>query len=69
MRTLTVCVLLGMAMLPGQHVQDEDKTKRNPAIGNISSIAAGRSHSTKAAPCATGKTGRAGGARTSRTGG
>ena len=41
MRTLTVWLLLGSAVLLGQHLQDEDKTKRNPAIGNITAIAAG----------------------------
>jgi cytochrome c oxidase cbb3-type subunit III len=41
MRTLTVWVLAGSAMLLAQHVQDEDKRKRNPAIGNIAAIAAG----------------------------
>lgn len=41
MRTLTVWVLLGSSLLLAQHLQDEDKTKRNPAIGNIAAIAAG----------------------------
>lgn len=41
MRTLTVWVLAGCAVLLAQHVQDEDKKKRNPAIGNIAAIAAG----------------------------
>lgn len=41
MRTLTVWLLLESAVLLAQHVQDEDKTKRNPAIGNIAAIAAG----------------------------
>lgn len=41
MRTLTVWVLAGSAILLAQHVQDEDKKKRNPAIGNIAAIAAG----------------------------
>jgi len=41
MRTLTVWVLAGSVILLAQHVQDEDKKKRNPAIGNIAAIAAG----------------------------
>ncbi len=41
MRTLTVWVMVGSAALLAQHVQDEDKKKRNPAIGNIAAIAAG----------------------------
>ncbi|MFN0102466.1 MAG: c-type cytochrome [Bryobacteraceae bacterium] len=41
MRTFTVWVMLGSAGLLAQHVQDEDKKKRNPAIGNIAAIAAG----------------------------
>lgn len=41
MRTLTVCLLAGSALLLAQHVQDEDKKKRNPAIGNLAAIAAG----------------------------
>jgi cytochrome c oxidase cbb3-type subunit 3 len=41
MRTLTVWVLAGSVILLAQHLQDEDKKKRNPAIGNIAAIAAG----------------------------
>lgn len=41
MRTLSVWVLAGSLILLAQHVQDEDKKKRNPAIGNIAAIAAG----------------------------
>jgi len=41
MRTLTFWLLIGSAVLLAQHVQDEDKKKRNPAIGNIAAIAAG----------------------------
>lgn len=40
MKTLAVWVLIA-AVLLAQHVQDEDKKKRNPAIGNIAAIAAG----------------------------
>lgn len=41
MRTFTICLMVGSAILAAQHVQDEDKQKRNPAIGNIAAIAAG----------------------------
>jgi cytochrome c oxidase cbb3-type subunit 3 len=41
MRTLAVCILLGSAVITGQHFQDGDGKKQNPAIGNIASIAAG----------------------------
>jgi putative heme-binding domain-containing protein len=41
MRTLTVWLIAGLSVLLAQHAQDEDKAKRNPAIGNILAIAAG----------------------------
>jgi cytochrome c oxidase cbb3-type subunit III len=41
MRTLTVWLVMGSALLLAQHMQDEDKKKRNPAIGNLTAIAAG----------------------------
>jgi len=41
MRTLIVWTIAGAALLMAQHVQDEDKKKRNPAIGNLAAIAAG----------------------------
>lgn len=40
MRTLTVWLVAALALV-AQHVQDEDKKRRNPAIGNIAAIAAG----------------------------
>lgn len=41
MRTLIIPALFASAALFAQHVQEQDKTKRNPAIGNLAAIAAG----------------------------
>lgn len=41
MRTLIVWLMVGSTVLLAQHLQDEDKKRRNPAIGNLAAIAAG----------------------------
>lgn len=41
MRTLLVWLITGSLALLAQHMQDEDKKRRNPAIGNLAAIAAG----------------------------
>jgi len=41
MRTLLVLVTLLASLLRAQHVQDDDRKRRNPAIGNLAAIAAG----------------------------
>ncbi len=41
MRSLTIWMLVASAVAMAQHVQDEDKKRRNPAIGSIAAIAAG----------------------------
>lgn len=41
MRTLTLWLMVGSAVMLAQHFQEGDGTKKNPAIGNIAAIAAG----------------------------
>jgi cytochrome c oxidase cbb3-type subunit III len=41
MRTLLVWAVLTAAALTAQHEQEQDRRKRNPAIGNLAAIAAG----------------------------
>ncbi|HEU0124594.1 MAG TPA: c-type cytochrome [Bryobacteraceae bacterium] len=41
MKSLSVWIVVGASVLMAQHMQEDDKKKRNPAIGNIAAIAAG----------------------------